>query len=581
MARRNSRTPSMEEDFYEHFRRDLMPMVWHDEGVRSGGRIDVPYRRRTYRQKIEDLIRSGDFGESTRNWRDPVWLDTLTEEDVGPNRSRSPRIEIHSAREMEGLVGPIQDLGKGEENLYFRDDNDQGYFFKHDGREREAKRIEEYFEERVGDHPRPRKNPHSPQQFKRQEFAANRPKGDRWRTFRGARPNPIQDPNSSGQGTDLDHLDNPFHRTLVKHGLTYSHSTPVHVRGHGSTPHHTYRLNRKFAVGVHESPTHGGGWTWEGSVSGSGRHYTGFDRSHLDDYLKGAVKRHGGARKNPKPVRGTLKARSPKRSRKPSTRVREFVDFYERADENGRRFMTARLATEEAAFKRAVKKALKDAGLAARGNPGERVYPNRQRHEVWSSGNWTIWMVAPDARGSTRRIPYEQRMLDAKRFTKMNKRRLFEIEGDLQKDKVWVWPSIVYEGRRGEPRRRAEVLYNEIDKGRVPKNVQAAMQRIADDIHEAHPSYIYLSDYRARKRKKPARKNSSRTPRKNEHVVWSKGNWTIRHLQGDRYVVNGDGQNTFIDYPVIYHDGTVGWDYVPPKYVGEAFLGLLEKKRRA
>lgn len=57
----------------------------------------------------------------------------------------SGAIEIDNPREMEKLVGPITFDSVGEENLYFRDGYDKLYFFKADGRDRDAKRIRRYF----------------------------------------------------------------------------------------------------------------------------------------------------------------------------------------------------------------------------------------------------------------------------------------------------------------------------------------------------------------------------------------------------------------------------------------------------
>jgi hypothetical protein len=99
----------------------------------------------------------------------------------------------------------------------------------------------------------------------------------------------IVNPNSSGQGPHPDHAKNPYHKVLEAAGFSYSHTTPV---GHGREDfrlHHTYRLNKNFAVSVYPGKS---GWIWEGSKSGSGRMQQGKDAAKLKQYLAGAVKRH-------------------------------------------------------------------------------------------------------------------------------------------------------------------------------------------------------------------------------------------------------------------------------------------------
>jgi hypothetical protein len=58
--------------------------------------------------------------------------------------------EIHDVREMEGLIGPIEFESEGDENIYFTDGYGKRYFFKYDGRERDAKRIRRYFQASAG-----------------------------------------------------------------------------------------------------------------------------------------------------------------------------------------------------------------------------------------------------------------------------------------------------------------------------------------------------------------------------------------------------------------------------------------------
>lgn len=57
--------------------------------------------------------------------------------------------EIHEVAEMEGLTGPIDFESEGEENIYFTDGYGKRYFFKYDGRERDAKRIRRYFSDKA------------------------------------------------------------------------------------------------------------------------------------------------------------------------------------------------------------------------------------------------------------------------------------------------------------------------------------------------------------------------------------------------------------------------------------------------
>ena len=100
----------------------------------------------------------------------------------------------------------------------------------------------------------------------------------------------IVSPNSSGQGSHPEHARQPYHKTLIAAGFTYSHTTPV---GHGRDDfrlHHTYRLNPKFAVSVYQNKR--GGWVWEGGVSGAGSKFGGEGDAKLKKYLSGASKRH-------------------------------------------------------------------------------------------------------------------------------------------------------------------------------------------------------------------------------------------------------------------------------------------------
>lgn len=93
----------------------------------------------------------------------------------------------------------------------------------------------------------------------------------------------IESPNSSGQGHDPDHKSNPFHATIVKHGFTYSHSTPV-THGDKKVIHHTYKKGNRN-VSVHYDPK-SSAHKWSSSKGGSGVHTTGFIHGKLDAHLK-------------------------------------------------------------------------------------------------------------------------------------------------------------------------------------------------------------------------------------------------------------------------------------------------------
>jgi len=125
-------------------------------------------------------------------------------------------------------------------------------------------------------------------------------------------PHRIQDPNTSGQGFHPDHAEHPYHDTLVKHGLRYTHTTPVRVGGE-LLPHHTYRLNRRFGVGVYNTWD---GWRWSGFADGAWANIrASSDRRYLDKYLKRAVPRH---REPPSPLDrlGTVAEAKDNRKRK-------------------------------------------------------------------------------------------------------------------------------------------------------------------------------------------------------------------------------------------------------------------------
>lgn len=98
----------------------------------------------------------------------------------------------------------------------------------------------------------------------------------------------IMNSNSSGQGYDPDHSDHPFHSTIVRHGYSYSHSTPIRHLDGSQIIHHTYKHvnNRDKNVTVHKPKD--GGYRWATSTSGSGRRATsGWHSTALEKHLKG------------------------------------------------------------------------------------------------------------------------------------------------------------------------------------------------------------------------------------------------------------------------------------------------------
>jgi len=99
--------------------------------------------------------------------------------------------------------------------------------------------------------------------------------------------NPIQDPNSSGQGYDPDHTQVPYEGILSKYGYSYSHSTPV-VYPSGRRIHHTYKKG-DHGVGVDQTP--GGVWKWDAHKGGSGHSYGGSNAESLEKYLKGRARK--------------------------------------------------------------------------------------------------------------------------------------------------------------------------------------------------------------------------------------------------------------------------------------------------
>lgn len=54
----------------------------------------------------------------------------------------------------------------------------------------------------------------------------------------------LTDVNSSGQGQNIHHNENPFHQALTAKGWKYSHTTPCQISGGERFAHHTYILDQ-------------------------------------------------------------------------------------------------------------------------------------------------------------------------------------------------------------------------------------------------------------------------------------------------------------------------------------------------
>lgn len=92
----------------------------------------------------------------------------------------------------------------------------------------------------------------------------------------------IENPNSSGQGHDPDHMKHPLHDTILKHGYEYSHSTPVHRENAGKYIHHTYKKGERV-IGVSDDNK----TKWQAKTStASGREHTNHGKDTLEKYLK-------------------------------------------------------------------------------------------------------------------------------------------------------------------------------------------------------------------------------------------------------------------------------------------------------
>lgn len=92
----------------------------------------------------------------------------------------------------------------------------------------------------------------------------------------------IENPNSSGQGFNAYHAENPHHTTLTALGWKYSHTTPIRCVDGSRYAIHTYKIDGiDWNIGVNARS----GWLASSSRGGSGRR-TVFHHHGLVKYLK-------------------------------------------------------------------------------------------------------------------------------------------------------------------------------------------------------------------------------------------------------------------------------------------------------
>jgi hypothetical protein len=114
---------------------------------------------------------------------------------------------------------------------------------------------------------------------------------DQVKTFNDARfrhPNEsIHFPNIFNQGHDEDHRNHPLHQTLLKHGYSYSFTTPVH-QPDGSIHHHHVWQNGHHQVGAYAGKTE---FSSKTSAS-SGHVFTGIGKIALSKHLANKQRRY-------------------------------------------------------------------------------------------------------------------------------------------------------------------------------------------------------------------------------------------------------------------------------------------------
>jgi hypothetical protein len=98
----------------------------------------------------------------------------------------------------------------------------------------------------------------------------------------------IQFPNSSGQGYDQDHEKHCCHQVALKHGYSYSHTTPINQRDGEILHHHSWSDPAGHKIGSYENSDQ-----WSSKVSSSSGHvWQGRTAKELDKHLANKAKRY-------------------------------------------------------------------------------------------------------------------------------------------------------------------------------------------------------------------------------------------------------------------------------------------------
>jgi hypothetical protein len=112
----------------------------------------------------------------------------------------------------------------------------------------------------------------------------------------------LLNPNSSGQGLDLNHVNHPLFSTVISFGYEYSHTTNVgNLEGYGWNLHHTFRRG-DHTVTLYETQHPSGeapGYYWAPSDiwwtkcgAGSGHEWNGKGKPELVAHLKSKRRRY-------------------------------------------------------------------------------------------------------------------------------------------------------------------------------------------------------------------------------------------------------------------------------------------------
>jgi hypothetical protein len=99
----------------------------------------------------------------------------------------------------------------------------------------------------------------------------------------------IVNSNSSGQGYDADYVNHPLHSTIVKHGYSYSHTTPYRASSGETIHHHHTYAKGEHKVGI--STRSDSNWETKTS-SASGHKHTGSGAASLEGHLASKNKRY-------------------------------------------------------------------------------------------------------------------------------------------------------------------------------------------------------------------------------------------------------------------------------------------------